>query len=149
VRVAYSRNKLALRTRLRILNLKSQVSIFYSFLDIRVHIYDFLKFVAALWSLKWAWQIFFCQSIGIDENNAFQLKCLFNHKNCRSHSFATNLSCIRSTGIRMPNPNSLALIVSEISTNSRTDGFTHKNDQVINVKVIKKTVIHRLFTVVN
>jgi len=27
-----------------------------------------------LWALKWAWQTFFCQSIGIDENNTFQLK---------------------------------------------------------------------------
>jgi len=45
VGVAYSRNKLALRTRLRNLNLKSQFSIFDSFRDIRVHTYDFLKFV--------------------------------------------------------------------------------------------------------
>jgi len=56
VGVAYSRNKLALRTGLRNLNLKSLISIFDSFRDIRVsifdsfrdvhvHIYDFLKFV--------------------------------------------------------------------------------------------------------
>jgi len=45
VGVEYSRNKLALRTRLRNLNLKSQFSIFDSFRDIRVHVYDFLKFV--------------------------------------------------------------------------------------------------------
>jgi len=43
--VASSRKKLALRTRLQNLNLKSQFSIFDSFRDIRVHIYDFLKFV--------------------------------------------------------------------------------------------------------
>jgi len=46
VAVAYSRNKLALRTRLRNLNLKSQFFVFDSFRDIRVHIYDFLKFVS-------------------------------------------------------------------------------------------------------
>jgi len=27
-----------------------------------------------LWALEWAWQTFFWQSIGIDENNTFQLK---------------------------------------------------------------------------
>jgi len=84
VGVSYSRYKLALRTRLRNLNLmsqfyifrnlnqKSQFSIFDIFRDIRVHIYDFLKFVGSLWALKWA-----CQSIGIDENNTFHLKVLF------------------------------------------------------------------------
>jgi len=49
--VAYSRNKLALRTMLRNFNLKSQFSIFDSLRDI--HIYDFLKFVGSLWPLKW------------------------------------------------------------------------------------------------
>jgi len=38
-------NKRALRTRLRNPNLRSQFSIFDSFLDIHVHIYDSLKFV--------------------------------------------------------------------------------------------------------
>jgi len=61
--VAYSRNKLALRT------WQSQFSIFDSFRDIRVHTYDFLKFVGSLWALKWAWKLFLGQSIGIDENN--------------------------------------------------------------------------------
>jgi len=42
---AYSRNKLALRKRLRNLNMRSRFSIFDSFRDISVHIYDFLKFV--------------------------------------------------------------------------------------------------------
>jgi len=42
VGVAYSRNKLAL---LRNVNLRSPFSIFDSFRDIDVHIYDFLKFV--------------------------------------------------------------------------------------------------------
>jgi len=45
VGVAYSRNKLALRSRLRNLKLKSQFSIFDIFGDIRVHIYNFFKFV--------------------------------------------------------------------------------------------------------
>jgi len=75
--VAYSRDKLALRARLRNLNLKSQFSIFDIFPDILVHIYDFLKFVGALWELKWAWQTdILGQSIGIDENNSFQLQFL-------------------------------------------------------------------------
>jgi len=65
-------NKLALRTRLRNLNLRSKFSTFYSFRDICVHTYDFLKFVDGLWTLKWAWQ-----SIGIDWNNTFQLKFFF------------------------------------------------------------------------
>jgi len=70
VGVAYSRNKLALRSRLRTLNLTSQFFIFDSFRDVRVHMYDFLKFVGGLWALKWAWQTFFLsQSKGIDENN--------------------------------------------------------------------------------
>jgi len=47
--VAYSRNKLELRTRLRNPNRKSQFSIFDSFRDIRVQMYDFLKFVGGLW----------------------------------------------------------------------------------------------------
>jgi len=97
--VAYSRNKLALRIRLRSLNLKSQFSIFDSFRDIHVHIYDFLKFVGGLWALGWAW-----------------------------HSTETNLCCVRSSGICTPNLNSLAPIVSEISaiirTDRRTDGRT-------------------------
>jgi len=71
VGVAYSRNKLALRIRLRNLNLKSQ---FDNFRDIHVHIYDFLKFVGGFWTLGWAWQTFLGQSIGIDGNITFQLK---------------------------------------------------------------------------
>jgi len=51
--VTYSRNKLTLRTKLRNLHLQSQFSIFDSFQDIRVHTYDFLKFVDDLWALKW------------------------------------------------------------------------------------------------
>jgi len=48
VGVAYSCNKLALRTKLRNPNLKSQFSLFDSFRDIRDHIYDFLKFVGGM-----------------------------------------------------------------------------------------------------
>jgi len=49
---AYSSNKLALRTRLRNLILRSEFSIFDSFRDIHVHIYDFLKFVGGFRALK-------------------------------------------------------------------------------------------------
>jgi len=66
VGVAYSRNKLALRARLRILNLRSQFSIFNRFRDIHVHIYDFFEVCGR----------FLGQSIDIDENNSFQLKFL-------------------------------------------------------------------------
>jgi len=38
---------------------------------------------------------FFSQSIGIDENNTFQLKFLFYYQNCRSHSFG------RFVGVRV------------------------------------------------
>jgi len=69
VGVAYPGSKLTLQTRLRNLNLKSQFSIFHSFRDIRVRIYDFLKFLVGSWALKWAWQTLLGQSIGIDENN--------------------------------------------------------------------------------
>jgi len=66
--VAYSRNNLALCTKLRNLNLKSQLSIFDSIRDIRVHIYDFLKFVG----VKVGMETFFLgQSIGIDKNSKF------------------------------------------------------------------------------
>jgi len=44
--MTYSRNKYALRTRLRNLNSKSLFYIFDSFRDIRVHIYDFFKYVS-------------------------------------------------------------------------------------------------------
>jgi len=65
--VAYSLNKVALRTMLRNINLKSIFSIFDSFRDICVHKYDFFKFV-------WAWKTFFLgQSIGIDEHNTFNI----------------------------------------------------------------------------
>jgi len=43
VGLTYSHNKLALRTRLRNLNLRSKFSIFDSFPDIHVHIYDFFE----------------------------------------------------------------------------------------------------------
>jgi len=64
------RNKLALRTRLRNLNLRSHFSTFDSFRYIRVHIYVFLKFVGVA-------NFFLGRSIGINENNTFQLKFLF------------------------------------------------------------------------
>jgi len=72
--VAYSRNNLALRLRLRNLNLRSQFSIFGFFRDIRLNIYDFFKFVGVKEGVE---SFFLGQSIGIDENNTFQLKFLF------------------------------------------------------------------------
>jgi len=59
--VAYSHDKLALCSKLR-----------NSFRDIRVHTYDFLKFLGFK-----VGNFFLGQSIGIDKNNAFQLKILF------------------------------------------------------------------------
>jgi len=38
---------------------------------------------------------FLGQSIGIDEKNTFQLKFVFKHQNCRSHSFG------RFVGVRV------------------------------------------------
>jgi len=63
-----------LHTRLRKLNLRSQFSISDSFRDTRVHTYDFLKFVGVRVGVA---NIFFGQSIGINENNTFQFKFLF------------------------------------------------------------------------
>jgi len=70
--VAYSREKFVLLTRLRNLNLRSKFSVFDSFRDIRVHIYDFLRFVGVIVGVA-----NFFQSIGTDEKNIFQLKFLF------------------------------------------------------------------------
>jgi len=60
--------------------------------------YSCIKTVGAtvlggLWALEWAWP-----------------------------AAKTNLRCVRSSGICVPNPNSLALIVSEISAFIQTDG---------------------------
>jgi len=63
--VAYLRNKLAVRTSLRNLNLKSQFSILDSFRETRVHTYDFFKFVGVKVVVA---NFFLGQSIGIDEN---------------------------------------------------------------------------------
>jgi len=43
-----------------------------------------------------------------------------------SHIAETNLRCVRSSRICMPNPNSLAYIVSEISAFIRTDRQTDR-----------------------
>jgi len=53
---------------------KSHFSIFDSFRDIRVHIYDFLKFVGVKVGVE---NFLLGQSIGINENNTFQLQFLF------------------------------------------------------------------------
>jgi len=109
VGVVYSRNELALRLRLRNLNQKSQFSIFDIFWDIRVHIYDFLKFVGGLRAFKWAWQSFFESSIGIDETNTIQQKNCGRHRFGRlvgvgvgvaySHFRVTNLRSVQDYGI--------------------------------------------------
>jgi len=49
--------------------------------------------LGGLWALEWSW-----------------------------HTDETNMRCAGSSGICMPSPNSLALIVSEISAFIRTDG---------------------------
>jgi len=68
VRMAYSRNKLALRSRLRNLNLKSQFSVFLRFFE------DCGRFVGVNVGLA---NFFLGQWKGIDENNTVQLKFLF------------------------------------------------------------------------
>jgi len=35
--------------------------------------------LGGLWALNWAWQTFLGQSIGINENNTFQLKACFKN----------------------------------------------------------------------
>jgi len=56
---------------------------------------NFWKFVGGLWELKWEWQSCLGLSIGIDDYKIFQLKFLFWHQNCRSHSFG------RFVGVRV------------------------------------------------
>jgi len=113
----WARNKLALRN----LNLRSHFSIFDSFRDIRVHIYDFLKFVGGLGRVK----LFLGQSICIDKTNTFHLKFLFQYQNCRSHSFGWFV------GVR----------VSEISAFIRTDGQTDmtRSTRLVVLILIKNT----------
>jgi len=53
------------------------VKIFY--LASKKHLFSSMKIASVtglggLWALKWAWQTFLDQSIGIDETNIFQLK---------------------------------------------------------------------------
>jgi len=69
VDVAYSRNKLSLRTKLRNKNLKSQFSFLDNYRGIRVHTYDFSRFVGVKENVA---NFFLCQSICIDKNNTFQ-----------------------------------------------------------------------------
>jgi len=70
VGVAFSRNKLALRIRLRNLNKIK----FDSFRDIRVHTYDFFMFLGAKVGVA---NFFLGQLIGFDKTNTFQLKNFF------------------------------------------------------------------------
>jgi len=77
VGVAYSCNKLALRIKLRNLNLKSQFSIFDSFRDIHSYL-RFFEVCGRFMGVRVGVANFFLdQSIGIDENTTFQLKFLF------------------------------------------------------------------------
>jgi len=51
----------------------------------------------------------FGQSIGIDENNTFQLQLVFLLAlEWAWHAAKTNLRCVRCSGIYMPSPNSLS-----------------------------------------
>jgi len=80
-----------------------------------------------------------CQSIGTDDTNTFQLKFFSSKKigGARGlgglwplgwawHLVETNMRCARSSRICMQSPNSLALIVSEISAFIRTDGHGYQ-----------------------
>jgi len=80
---------------------------------------------------------FLGESIGIDQNNTLQLKLLFYHPNCRSHSFGRFVGvrvgvapCWDKLALRKklknPHPNSLAFIVSEISAFIRTERQTDR-----------------------
>jgi len=75
--VAYSRNK---HTKLRNLNLKTQLSIFDIFRDICDHIYDFLKFVGGLWAWHFAEKNLRCPGICMPFSNEKQiLQTTYNH----------------------------------------------------------------------
>jgi len=63
--VAYLRNKLALRTRLRNLNLRSQFSMFY------ISYLRFFEVCGRFVGVKVGVANFWGQPIGIDENNSF------------------------------------------------------------------------------
>jgi len=94
VDVAYSRSKLALRTIIRNLNLKSQLSIFYSFRYISVYIYDFLKFVGVKVGVA---NFFLGQSIGIDETNSG--RCTLTKQTCAQVSPNPNFCCFRDLSV--------------------------------------------------
>jgi len=89
--------------------------------------------LGGLWALEWAWQTFFW----LYEDNTFQSNFYSSIKTVEvtalgglwslewaRHIAETNLRCVRSSGICMPNLDSLALILSEISAFIRTDRQT-------------------------
>jgi len=91
-------------------------------------------FVGGFWALKWAWKTFF-GSIDRYWWIYFSWNVYSSIKTVGATVLGvlwawewewliaeTNLRCARSSGTCMPNPNSLALIVSEISAFIRTDG---------------------------
>jgi len=88
-----------------------------------------LTIFLSLWAACGRGKLYLGQSIGIDENNSFRLNFLLYHLVGATvfgglwawHAADTNLHC---SGICMPNPSSLALIVSEISAFIRTDRQT-------------------------
>jgi len=80
-------------------------------------------------------KIFLGQSIGINDNNTFQLKFFSSFKTLGAtvlgglwalewawHSAETNLRCAGTSGIHTPIPSIAACIVSEILAFIRTDG---------------------------
>jgi len=81
----------------------------------------------------------FCldQSIGIDDTNTFQLKFYLASKLWAWHAAEINLRRVRCSGICMPNPSIVALIVSEISAFIRTDGQTDMAGSTLPVILIK------------
>jgi len=83
--------------------------------------YDFFWFVGIRVG---AANFFLGLSIGIDENNTFQLRlCGLWALDEAWHSAETNLRCAGISGICMPNPSIVVcIIVSEISAFIRTDG---------------------------
>jgi len=126
VGVAKLRYKLAVRTRLRNLNLKSQFYIFDSFRYVRVYIYDFFEVCGRC-------KLFFASINRYGRTIQFTYNFYSSIKTVGAtvlggllawHPDETNLRCARSTEVCMPNPNSLAHIVSQISAFIRTDGQT-------------------------
>jgi len=63
--VAQLRNKFALRTKVKNLNLKTQHSSFNNFRNVNVHTHNFFTFLGGLWTLQSAWHHFYTLAEGI------------------------------------------------------------------------------------